>query len=234
MRPLWKRGGLFISQVPNPPLPACSTQQQQWVRTSRAHLIRISPPIIPHHLAFVPYPQNPQGQRGGRLGGLLRSLVSPMTSNKKKKKKKKKRTRLGDESGACSLTGGRRSGGGKTARLLLLKPPNRREERATSRRRFWGGLEGRFWAKRRRKRLRVGPGRIEAHSKRSAGRSDAPTEPRKEGGAPVRKGATSRRERCPGVGFSVLNRNVVDGEDAEGCWRGENRETTRPSPLISS
>lgn len=27
-------------------------------------------------------PQNPQGHRGGRLGGLLRSLVSPMTSNK--------------------------------------------------------------------------------------------------------------------------------------------------------
>lgn len=30
-------------------------------------------------------PQNPHGHRGGRLGGLLRSLVSPMTSNKKKK-----------------------------------------------------------------------------------------------------------------------------------------------------
>lgn len=28
-------------------------------------------------------PQNPQGHRGGRLGGLLRSLVSPMTSNTK-------------------------------------------------------------------------------------------------------------------------------------------------------
>lgn len=35
-------------------------------------------------------PQNPQGHRGGRVEALLRSLVSPMTSNHPIKKKKKK------------------------------------------------------------------------------------------------------------------------------------------------
>lgn len=31
MRLVGKRGGLFISQVPNPPPSACTTEQQQWV-----------------------------------------------------------------------------------------------------------------------------------------------------------------------------------------------------------
>lgn len=35
---------------------------------------------LEHRFMVLLDPQNPHGQRGGRLGGLLRSLVSPMTS----------------------------------------------------------------------------------------------------------------------------------------------------------
>lgn len=124
-----KRGGLFISQVPNPPLSACATEQQQWVWTSWAYFIRICLPTADSafnilYICFIPYPQNPQGHRGGRLGGLLRSLVSPMTSNK---------NQAGDESGAWSLNGGKRSGGqvtggkDKTPLRFKVHKPARRE-----------------------------------------------------------------------------------------------------------
>lgn len=48
-------------------------------------------------------PQNPQGQRGGNLWALLRSLVSPMTSEGEKTKKKSsvcRKLEAGDESAA--------------------------------------------------------------------------------------------------------------------------------------
>lgn len=47
-------------------------------------------------------PQNPHGQRGGRPGGLLRPLVSPMTPAEGDHGAAR---RLGDESGALSLPG---------------------------------------------------------------------------------------------------------------------------------
>lgn len=127
-----KRGGLFISQVPNPPLSACATEQQQWVWTSWAYFIRICLPTADSafnilYICFIPYPQNPQGHRGGRLGGLLRSLVSPMTSNK---------NQAGDESGAWSLNGGKRSGsqvtGGKDKTPLRFKVHKPARGEATS------------------------------------------------------------------------------------------------------
>lgn len=57
-------------------------------------------------MLFKSYPQNPHGHRGGRLGGLLRSLVSPMTFNTKKSPWYGN-ARLGMSPGPARFNGGR-------------------------------------------------------------------------------------------------------------------------------
>lgn len=62
-------------------------------------------------MPFESYPQNPHGHRGGRLGGLLRSLVSPMTSNTKNPRYGN--ARPGMSPGPARFNGGRGVGEGK-------------------------------------------------------------------------------------------------------------------------